>query len=300
VLEAGVVELIAAALGTNPGLVEKDWHVVRALGVIARMDHGDLVPVFSGGTSLSKGWKLIQRFSEDIDFKVGVPADISKSAQRNRRSAYRKEVLDALVQEGFALQGEALIGNNSQFFSAKLGYDSLFATAPGLRPHIQIEMTFDAPALPSIERPISSLIAQGQRAAPEISAFACVDPVEAAADKLSALAWRVCVRERGSDRDDPTIVRHLHDLAALEPMVATSPAFARLVSQAAQDDTGRGGAGVPAKPEGRFALMLDRLSADPLWAREYGTYVLRVSYAAVEARSSFAQALAAVRRLAKL
>jgi hypothetical protein len=73
--------------------------------------------------------------------------------------------------------------------------------------------------------------------------------------------------------------------------------FKCLVSQAAQDDTGRGGASVPATPEERFALMLDRLSNDPLWAQEYDTYVLRVSYAPAQARVSFADALAALRRL---
>jgi hypothetical protein len=41
------------------------------------------------------------------------------------------------------------------------------------------------------------------------------DPVETAADKLSALAWRVHARDRASPEDDPTIIRHLHDLAAL-------------------------------------------------------------------------------------
>jgi hypothetical protein len=50
-----LVEQAAAALFTNPGLVEKDWHVVRAIGVLAALDHGAVKPAFSGGTSLFKG-----------------------------------------------------------------------------------------------------------------------------------------------------------------------------------------------------------------------------------------------------
>jgi hypothetical protein len=57
VLDRNLVEQLAAALGTNPGLVEKDWHVVRALGVLVSLDHTDAAPVFSGGASLSKGWR---------------------------------------------------------------------------------------------------------------------------------------------------------------------------------------------------------------------------------------------------
>ena len=56
VLDQRLVELLAAELNTNPGLVEKDWHVVRAIGILASLDHGDVTPAFSGGTSLSKGW----------------------------------------------------------------------------------------------------------------------------------------------------------------------------------------------------------------------------------------------------
>jgi hypothetical protein len=44
-----LVEEVAADLGTTPGLIEKDWHVVRAIGVIARIDHAGMMPTFHGG-----------------------------------------------------------------------------------------------------------------------------------------------------------------------------------------------------------------------------------------------------------
>jgi predicted nucleotidyltransferase component of viral defense system len=68
VLDPRLVERVAEGLGTSAGLVEKDWHVVRALGVIAQIDRGGMAPALSGSTSLSKSWELIKRFSEDIDF----------------------------------------------------------------------------------------------------------------------------------------------------------------------------------------------------------------------------------------
>lgn len=102
-------------------------------------------------------------------------------------------------------------------------------------------MTFQTPRLQTVERPLQSLLALGRKERPEIAAFACVDPVETAADKLSALAWRVCTRKRGAEDDDPTVVRHLHDLASLEWMANESPDFRRLVWQAMESDTGRGG-----------------------------------------------------------
>ncbi len=51
--------------GLRPGVVEKDYYVTEALRILADIA-GDKI-IFKGGTSLSKGWNLIDRFSEDID-----------------------------------------------------------------------------------------------------------------------------------------------------------------------------------------------------------------------------------------
>ena len=68
--DAEVIERVARALQTQAAQVEKDWHLVRALGVIADVKVDGVMAAFSGGTSLSAAWQLINRFSEDIDFKV--------------------------------------------------------------------------------------------------------------------------------------------------------------------------------------------------------------------------------------
>jgi predicted nucleotidyltransferase component of viral defense system len=295
VLDPRFVERVAAGLGTEPGLVEKEWHVVRALRVIADVDHGETRPIFSGGTSLSVGWGLIRRFSEDIDFKVAMPPPTNPSRGRAQRRKFREDVLSALIDAGFRLVCEPR--KSSAFFAADFTYPNAFDPVAGLRPHIQVEMTFEPPALTPVERPLRSLVAQAQGAEPEIAAFPCVNPVETAADKLSALAWRVCARSRGSPKDDPTIIRHLHDLAALETLIAADPAFASLLKEAASADTGRGGGLVPKHPSDRFGQMLQRLATDPLWAAEYVKFVNDKSFANPNSRISFSNALAAAARL---
>jgi hypothetical protein len=293
-----LVEEVAADLGTRPGLVEKDWHVVRAIGVIAQVETAGMMPAFSGGTSLSKGWELIKRFSEDIDFKVGEPAKSSSGRGRRERSAYRQRILEALSAAGFEIGEEPVIGNESRFFSADLGYGAEFGAGQRLRPHIRVEMSFQAPALVPVVRPIRSLIAMAQRQPAEVDGFPCVEPVETAADKLSALAWRVCARDRTRPDDDPTIIRHLHDLAALEVSVASAPRFPELVLAAAAADVGRGGETVPSgDPAAMFAGMLGRLETDPLWAREYEEFVQQVSFAVAGETIHFAAALTACGRL---
>jgi hypothetical protein len=51
--------------GLRPAVIEKDYYVTEALRIIA--DTAGEKVIFKGGTSLSKGWNLIERFSEDID-----------------------------------------------------------------------------------------------------------------------------------------------------------------------------------------------------------------------------------------
>jgi predicted nucleotidyltransferase component of viral defense system len=69
--------------------IEKDWWVTAALNACFSLSYSDNF-VFKGGTSLSKGWNLIERFSEDIDLAIdrkffGFDGDISKTQIKNLR-----------------------------------------------------------------------------------------------------------------------------------------------------------------------------------------------------------------------
>ncbi len=70
--------------GLRPAVIEKDYFVTEALRIIS-VTSGDKI-IFKGGTSLSKGWNLIQRFSEDIDIFLDplafTPALVKRSIDR--------------------------------------------------------------------------------------------------------------------------------------------------------------------------------------------------------------------------
>ena len=109
-----MVEL-ADALGVLPAFLEKDWYSMRILGSLQHMKHPTLDLVFSGGTSLSKGYGLIHRFSEDLDFKIAM----SEDASRSQRSSFRKDMIAILNQtpEDWRPDFEnILVGNGSKFF----------------------------------------------------------------------------------------------------------------------------------------------------------------------------------------
>jgi hypothetical protein len=60
--DSGKLGLVAGALAVDEAFVEKDWHVVGAIAVLAALADHELTPVFSGGTSLLKGHGLIKPF----------------------------------------------------------------------------------------------------------------------------------------------------------------------------------------------------------------------------------------------
>ena len=67
---AGVFEETAARIGTVPSHVEKDFWVAWTLDLLFDPSRDGPRMLFKGGTSLSKGYDLIHRFSEDVDLTV--------------------------------------------------------------------------------------------------------------------------------------------------------------------------------------------------------------------------------------
>lgn len=65
-----VLDAVARQLGVAPSILEKDYWVCRTLGALFALPELGGHLVFKGGTSLSKVYRLIERFSEDVDVSV--------------------------------------------------------------------------------------------------------------------------------------------------------------------------------------------------------------------------------------
>ncbi len=82
--------------------VEKDWWVTMTLKALFNTRCGKYLE-FKGGTSLSKGWKLIERMSEDIDLALShtfFACSIDNNTQlKNLRKKSRRFVTDELARE---------------------------------------------------------------------------------------------------------------------------------------------------------------------------------------------------------
>lgn len=222
---------------------------------------------------------------------------------RKNLSSFKYTVLDALRADGFAIEAHHVKARDeNRFFSIDLEYETVFPRENSLRPHIQIEMTARNIQLPHISLPVSSFLNELAKHPPEVVAISCIDPVESAADKLSAIAWRIPDRVRGGQYDDPSIVRHIHDLAILKDRALAHAGFAGLVAKSMQEDNNRAkndlsleGMAMPQKLD----KMLDILITDKAYAEEYRRFVEDVSYAKSSQTLDFENAIQAVQVLIK-
>ena len=293
-----VFEEVAQTFGVNESFIEKNWYAVQVIATLAKINFPNFELIFSGGTALSKAHGLIQRFSEDIDFRVMANHDL---LTRGVRSNLKKSIIKSLQAAGFVIKDQDVMAHDgNRFFSIKIEYETQFSRANALRPHILIEIALQNPQMPSPKLSIQSFVAKNLNQLAEVEQISCVSPIEIAADKLSAIIWRIPDRVRGELYDDPAIVRHLHDLAILEPIISAEYIFITLAKKAMQKDNYRSKKNKNFSEmalEEKFYQLFKVIDNDIESAKEYNRFVKNVSYAPQELAPDFLTALMAVRRL---
>lgn len=148
----------AQAAGLNEQFVEKDYYVTEVLRIVA--DAYGAQVIFKGGTSLSKGWGLIDRFSEDVDLFVDPsrfdpPLRSARAVDRELR-ALRDRVAR---HPGLALEpglGQTIGGRGR---ADHLAYATRFDALPGVASTVRLEPGIQSSDHPVERRTIDSLVA---------------------------------------------------------------------------------------------------------------------------------------------
>lgn len=94
-----VLEIASAKYRLPQLAVEKDWWVTMTLKALSMTRYFSLMS-FKGGTSLSKGWNLIRRFSEDIDIALKREGKFSISSNSgNQLAKVRRAARHYIIRE---------------------------------------------------------------------------------------------------------------------------------------------------------------------------------------------------------
>ncbi len=189
VLFRDALRFTAAATGFSQRLVEKDYYCSLILADLRTL--GRTVPVFKGGTCLSKVHSDYSRLSEDLDFTVSMPTT-SARGERRRRIAPIREHLNGLParQRRLRLARELHGFNESTQYGARITYAS---EVTGQDESIKIEVSLREPIVePAVLLGTHTVLVDPFSGAPAVPVFSSrvLSVREAYAEKLRAAITR--------------------------------------------------------------------------------------------------------------
>ncbi len=222
-----LLTIVAERQGVAEALVEKDYWVTHTLWALR--DAG-LRVYFKGGTSLSKGFGLIQRFSEDLDVKLDAedlpPVDSWTSegvTTTTQREGFFRALEERILIPGADVEELSDLRDRSwrnAVFAIRYPGRVADVLPEGVRPFVQLEVG-SARVTPGAERPISSWVHDhlGRETAGLDSKYIdnrpkdihCVSPDVTLLEKVEAVARRF---SRVS-ADPGSFVRHYEDMARI-------------------------------------------------------------------------------------
>jgi len=223
-----LIRIIAGERGLLPALVEKDYWIMHCLyGLGVQGYRFEL----KGGTSLSKGFGIIQRFSEDIDIRIDpqcAPFKVYTAPNQTKKAPHiesRKRFYDWLA-ETIRINGIVDIARDRAFDEDKyrsggirLHYQSAFDPPAGLKEGILLEVGFDD-TTPNMSRMISSWALE--RAAESAISITdnratdvpCYHPGYTFVEKLQTISTKY--RRQQETGELPTnFLRHYYDISQL-------------------------------------------------------------------------------------
>ena len=236
-----VFEAAASRLDTLPSYVEKDFWVGLVLNLLfTRLPNGHPGLLLKGGTSLSKAFGLIERFSEDIDlviFRDGLgfvgarDPTIAENLSRNKRNALFEELVAACSRYVLGDLKTALTSLLEQFETeCRVGaddddrqtllveYPSLYGDGAYVSPRVKIEAGARSALDPSVSCAIKPYIADELYDwSLDVDGIRAIAPERTYWEKLLILHGLYCGYrdEKRLPADRHRVSRHYYDVAMM-------------------------------------------------------------------------------------
>lgn len=138
------------SLGIKSEIIEKDYYVTLFLKELVSISP-DII--FKGGTSLSKCYHLIDRFSEDIDLNIETETKPSES----RRKHLKSSIVSAIDKLGFTLTNPENVKSRKDYNRYIIDYPSVLG-ASYLKEMLIVETAVYQRAYPTVRKTAGSLI----------------------------------------------------------------------------------------------------------------------------------------------
>jgi len=211
-----ILDIGAEGLTSLPaGVLEKDLHLTEALRYLSAADTTDLQLVFCGGTCLSKAHGIIERMSEDLDFKIIVPEGLTGNAKKKLLSNYKDILIAGFSELGFLASKKDVVagdGNSSMLFN--LRYESQFPQVVSLRPELKVEIHARTPLLECQPLNIRSIADEILTLEDSKFSILCINVSETLAEKVLAFLRRTAqsLEFESQEEFDGRLIRHVYDV----------------------------------------------------------------------------------------
>lgn len=223
-----LLRILEEQTGIQAGLIEKDYWIMHVLYGLTKQGFGFEL---KGGTSLSKGYQIIDRFSEDIDIHIKAPAELKVNenprntkagAVESRKSFYDWLAANIQIDGIISIERDTAFDDTEHYRSGgiRLSYRSVTEVITGVKEGILLEAGFDTVA-PNRKLTISSWAYDRAIINRRVKVFdnraagiTCYHPGYTFVEKLQTIATKFRQEQQGAE-PRTNVMRQYYDISRL-------------------------------------------------------------------------------------
>ncbi len=219
----------------SPAVLEKDIHLTEILKGLSFIKTLNENIFFGGGTSLVKGYQIINRMSEDLDFKIVLNEQSIKISPRNQLKKIKNQITALITELGFVIERQ-YAANHNKYFSFEIKYKNAFEFDASLRNFIKLEFFYttliDEVKAISIDSILNRILGVDKT-----FQLNCVSINQTSSEKIVSFLNKFSFNKHIPY--DPRINRHLYDLYFLIPIIKKEKEFSKVFTLTLENEAKR-------------------------------------------------------------
>ena len=279
-----IIETVAAEEHRQTQMIEKD--TIQSM-ILFKLSKSELPFVFKGGTSLSKAYGLIDRFSEDIDLSMNRKPTESEKKKTKMFICYTAEEL------GLILSNEEEIQSRHSYNKYIFKYESLFSDIPL---ELIVETSFYQEVYPVEIHAVGSFVGKfcerrGVKLPIPFEEALVNMQVQSLDRTFIDKVFAICDYRLQDMRDRDS--RHLYDIAKLLPEIKITPELDALIDDV-RDDRMQSKNNPAAQPQHDIPGMLKEIISSHFYESDYNNITKKLLYEDVSYEEAISKGIAQI------
>lgn len=274
---------------TSPDLIEKDYYVTLVLKSLSEKVDG---LIFKGGTSLSKCYKIIDRFSEDLDLTLS-----PEKQSQGQRKKFKYTIVELCAQLGLTLKNQEQTHSRRNYNRYEIEFPIIYPSYKA-KHELLVETVFIQKSYPVEKKTVNSLIGEWLAVAGNDSAIKAYDllPFEVTVQKMDRTfvdkVFAVC--DYYMDNKPTRNSRHIYDLYKLSSVINLDENL-KLLVKSVREERKKGVKSYSAQDGVNVTAILKEIAESKFYELDYNA----VTLALLSKEVPYAEAVTAIDRIIK-